>query len=105
MHIEAQSGPFSGVIEVEARGLSHFRTALGSLYESLSGEARLEFWSDEHSVILKGTGCGSIEVITKVTDGRAPWGASLTVKMRIDQSYLPGIIAEIDEVFGLTAKH
>jgi hypothetical protein len=99
--IEVQSGPFASVIEAEAQGLSHFRAALGSLHESLSGEARLEFWSSEHIVILTGNGRGKIEVITKVTDGRAPWSACLTVKMWIDQSYLPGIIAEIDEVFAV----
>jgi hypothetical protein len=101
MRIEVQSGPLSGAIEAEARDIPHFRTALGSLHESLSGEARLQFWCDEHSVVLKGNGRGRIEVVTTVTDGRAPWTACLTVKMWLDQSHLPAIIEDIGKVFAI----
>ncbi len=99
VRVEVRSGPFSGVIEAEARSISHFQTALRALHESMSGTARLEFWNEEHSITLKGNGLGGIEVIAEMTDGRAPWAACLTVRMRIDQSYLPAMIAEIGEVF------
>jgi hypothetical protein len=70
MRVEVRSGPFSVDIEAEARSISHFLAALRALHKSLSGEARLEFWNEAHSVILKGNGLGGIEVIIKVTDVR-----------------------------------
>lgn len=81
LRVEVRSGPFSVDIEAEARSISHFLAALRALHKSLSGEARLEFWNEAHSVILKGNGLGGIEVITKVTDGRSPWAACLTVEI------------------------
>ncbi len=99
VRVEIRSFPFSVEIEAEARGIVHFRAALVALHKTLSGEARLDFYMEEHSVILRGNGLGSIEIITRVTDGLVPRRACLTVEMWLNQSYLPAIIADIGEVF------
>ena len=97
--IEISSGSFSATVEAETRIDPIFRQALSKLHKTLSGEAILTCWSQEHSVTLTGNGVGRIDLIAKITDGRSPWSACLVVKMQLDQSYLPEIIAGIDRNF------
>jgi hypothetical protein len=97
--LEVSSGPFSVAIEAEARSYAAFCESLATLHKNLTGEARLEFWNEEHCLVLRGNGRGSIEVMLNVTDSRTPWFARLTVKMFLDQSYLPTIIHDIRESF------
>jgi hypothetical protein len=99
MRVEVRSTLFSVDIELVARSVAHFRATLVALHKTLTGEARLEFWNEEHSVVFRGYGHGGIEIITRVTDGLVPRRACLTVKMWINRSYLPAIIVEIGEVF------
>jgi hypothetical protein len=76
-----------------------FLSALSRLHGSMEGEARLEFWNEEHAIILKGSGNGRIEVDVRITDGRSPWRACLRISMVLDQSFLPGIISALNEEF------
>lgn len=93
------SGPFTAVTEADAKDFTAFREALASLHKNLFGEAVLDFWGVEDVMVLSGDGRGGITVHITVTDGRVPCAASLTVKMLVDQSYLPDIIQSIDRIF------
>jgi hypothetical protein len=64
----------------------------------MKGEARLTVWSEEHSLVLTAQGKGDLKLVVNITDGGMLRGR-LTVEMRLDQSYLPGIIREIDRYF------
>jgi hypothetical protein len=93
--IEVSTGPFSAVIEAEAWDYERFRDALFRLHETLAGEAELTFVEGGHSVTLTGDGRGGVEATVVVGDGRSPCHAFLTVKMALDQSYLPDLIDAI----------
>jgi hypothetical protein len=101
MSIEALSGPFSVRIESEASNLPAFRQSLQELYHTLTGSDRLTFWSAEHEVTLHGDGRGGVSVSARITDDRTPWSARLSIKMNLDQSYLPEFIRLIGMVFHL----
>jgi len=91
LRLEIASGSFSGTVEGEARIDPQFRQALKDIYKSLEGEAKLEFWSEQHSIVLTGTGLGHIRLLANLYGG-SPWHARLTVEMVLDQSYLPDLI-------------
>jgi len=38
-------------------------------------------------------------LVANITDGSTPWRGRLIVEMRLDQSYLPGIIEGIERYF------
>jgi len=97
--IEVSSGPFSVVTEAEAWDYGRFRDALVRIHETLVGEAELTFVEGGHSVTLKGDGDGKVRAKVVVTDGRGDWNAALTVKMLLDQSYLPDVIHTIRREF------
>jgi hypothetical protein len=50
-------------------------------------------------VVLTGDGRGGVEAAIKITDGRGPSCACLTIKMTFNQSYLPEIIRAIGRTF------
>ncbi len=97
--IEVSTGPFSAVIEAEAWDYERFRDALLRLYETLAGEAELTFVEGGHLVKLTGDGRGGIDVTVVVGDGRSPCCAFLTIRMILDQSYLPDAIHAIRREF------
>ena len=97
--IQLASGPFSAVIDAEAQNYGAFREALLRLHETLSGTARLEFWDEEHAITLTGDGRGGVDVVVKLTDSRTPWRSCLTIKIALDQSYLPAIIRAVGRNF------
>jgi hypothetical protein len=99
--MDIHSGPFSVSVEAFAQNYAVFLSALSRLRGSMEGEARLEFWNEEHAIILKGSGNGRIEVDVRITDGRSPWSACLRIIMALDQSFLPGIISALNEEFPL----
>ena len=97
--IQINSGPFSTYVEAPAQSYLNFRKALLNLHETLSGQARLEFWNQVHLIILTGEENGSIKLTVKIADSFSPSRAKLTVEMGLDQSYLPKIIAGLGQTF------
>jgi hypothetical protein len=97
--VNVNSGPFSVTVEAFAQNYVVFLRALSRLSGSMEGEAKLEFWNEEHAIVLKGSGDGTIELDARITDGRSPWSACLRIGMALDQSYLPGIISALKEEF------
>jgi hypothetical protein len=93
--IEVECGPFAVAVEVEARFEQHFRQSLVRMHETMKGEACLLAWSQEHSVVFSAKGRGDLTLVVNIADGSAPRRGRLTVEMRLDQSYLPGIIRDI----------
>jgi hypothetical protein len=97
--IEVATGPFSASIEAEGWNYKKFLDALHRLHETLVGEAKLTFVEGGHSVTLTGNGRGSIEVTIVVGDGHSPCHAFLTIRMILDQSYLPELIHAVRREF------
>jgi hypothetical protein len=97
--IEVSTGPFSAVIEAEAWDYKSFVEALLRLHETLAGEAELTFVEGGHSVTLTGDGRGGIEATIVIGDGRSPSHAFLTIKITLDQSYLPALVHTIRRGF------
>jgi hypothetical protein len=97
--IEVATGPFAASIEAEAWDYARFLAALHRLHETLEGEAELTFVEGGHSLTLTGNGRGGVEVVTVVGDGQSPCHAVLTIRMTLDQSYLPGIIESVRREF------
>lgn len=97
--IRVASGPFSAVIDAEAQNYQTFREALVRLHETLAGSARLEFWDEEHAITLAGNGRGGVDVVVNLTDSRTPWHSCLTIRIALDQSYLPAIIRAVGRNF------
>lgn len=96
--ISISSGPFSATVEAYGTNYAFFLRALRELDKTLSGEAKLTFWNEAHSITLSGGGKGDVELVVKITDG-LPAGAILTVPIHFDQSYLPEIIRAIELQF------
>ncbi len=97
--IEVATGPFSASIEAEAWDYGRFLDALHRLHETLVGEAELTFVEGGHSLTLTGNGRGGVEAVIVVGDGQSPCYAFLTIRMALDQSYLPGIIQTVRREF------
>ena len=97
--IEVATGPFSASIEAEAWDYRKFLDALHRLHETLVGEAELTFVEGGHSLTLTGNGRGGVEAVIMVGDGQSPCYAFLTIRMTLDQSYLPGIIQTVRREF------
>ena len=97
--VEIATGPFSATVEAEALDYKRFLDALRRIHESLAGEAELTFVEGGHSVTLTGNGRGSVVAMIVVGDGQSPGHAALTVRMTLDQSYLPDIIHAIQREF------
>jgi hypothetical protein len=97
--IEVASGPFSVSIEAEAWDYARFLEALRRLHETLAGDAKLTFVEGEHSVTVTGDGRGGVEAEIVVGDGQSPCNAVLSIRMTLDQSYLPDIIAAVQREF------
>src|SRR3990172_595608 len=97
--IDVATGPFSASIEAEAWDYRRFLDALHRLHETLVGEAELTFVEGGHSLTLTGNGRGGVEAVIVVGDGQSPCYAFLTIRMTLDQSYLPGIIQTVRREF------
>jgi hypothetical protein len=97
--IQIECGPFFVSVEGETRIDQQFRQSLERLHETMKGEALLTVWNEEHSLLLTGQGTGPIKLVANIIDGSGPRRGRLIVEMLLDQSYLPGIIAEIARYF------
>jgi hypothetical protein len=97
--VAISSGPFSVAIEAAAQNWALFLDAVSALHKSLSGEAKLQFWNEEHSITLSGDGRGRIAVEIEITDSSSPASARLVVGMTLDQSYLPTAISALKAEF------
>lgn len=97
--ISINSGQFTATVQAYARNLSHFVSSISRLHEALSGEAKLEFWMEEHSVVLSGNGKGQIKLEATITDGLNPPSARLELVLLFDQSYLPGWVSDMKVEF------
>ena len=97
--IEVATGPFSASIEAEAWEHKRFLEALLRLHETLVGEAELTFVGGGHSITLTGNGRGGVEARIVIGDGQSPCHAFLTVRMTLEQSYLPDVIHAVGREF------
>jgi hypothetical protein len=97
--IDVRAGPFQGSVLDETVGYGSFREQLDALYENLSGDAKLGSY-EGFELNLVGNGKGSIQVRVKVIGEHVPL-IQLAYDFFVDQSYLPGIIRQIDIEFPL----
>jgi hypothetical protein len=92
-------GEFQGVIPASLMNyeLRRFRTELATLYETLEGDAQL--YSLEGWIGLKfhGDGLGHVDVRGSLKD-EAGTGNELTFELVMDQTFLPTILSELDDV-------
>jgi len=99
VRIRVAGGAFSGGYEATIRthDLARFRGELADLHGRLSGTAT--FSCDENWLHLevKGDGRGHIDVRCEARDDPT-FGACLQYTIAIDQTYLPKVLAELDEV-------
>jgi hypothetical protein len=95
--VELVAGPFRGIIDAESYGgiaaLTRFHDALVQLYQSLSGEAVLD-WYENFSLRLVGDGRGHILVQVKAMAGPSI-ETRLTYEFGLDQTYLPEAIGSL----------
>ncbi len=99
--IDVQAGPFAGSVRDDTVGpYAAFRDQLTALYNGLSGTARLAS-AEGFSLVLTGDGRGGVSVSVAVTaDHVAP--IRLVFGFDIDQTYLPGIIRQLNATFPAT---
>ncbi len=95
--IVVSSGPFSATTEAYGQNYAAFLDAMRELNTKLSGEARLQFWNEAHSITFRGGGKGSLDITIEIKDG--PFGGTLVVPMHLDQSYMTEIIKQIAQHF------
>ncbi|MFC1853746.1 hypothetical protein ACFL27_26480 [candidate division CSSED10-310 bacterium] len=76
--------------------ISHFRIGAARLYQEISGEAELPCLEPELAVELKSQDLGHIEMIVNITPDSVSQAHRFI--FNIDQSYLPPLIADCDEI-------
>jgi len=83
--------------EFEDRDFLRFENELRTLYDKLSGTARLWPRDEQLTLTLQGNGLGRIEV-----NGSAwyvaCYGSKLEFEFEIDQSYLPAVLHQLSEI-------
>lgn len=97
--IDVSVGGFSGRVAAGLRieELRTFRGELENLHETLVGEARLKSMEGWIGLTCLGDGRGHVEVTGYVRD-EPGIGNELRFHLTIDQTFLPGIIAELHGV-------
>jgi hypothetical protein len=98
--VEFRVGQFSGTVGTLLRAdeLQSFRRQIHQQHTSLGGTAVLESLENWLTLRLRMTGSGGIEVDGELID-QPGYGNKLTFTMSaIDQSYLPRLLDELDEV-------
>ena len=98
---EAETGTFRGTVEnsLQIQEFQRFKEQLRSLYGDLSGTAALETLERWIRVVMKGDGLGHIATHVEVVDGLVE-GSSLEYWINLDQTYLPPLIRELEEICG-----
>lgn len=98
--VDFRVGQFSGTVGTLLRAdeLRSFRQQIHDQYTSLGGTAVLESMENWLTLRLRMTGTGSVEVDGELID-QPGIGNRLTFTMAaIDQSYLPRVLDELDEM-------
>jgi hypothetical protein len=101
--LDIKAGPFSGTLQITVDDwvYKHFSQQLALLNDRLSGSAQMGNPHDNIYMTFVGNGLGGIKVNIEVTSYSPP--VKLIFELEIDQTYLPAIIAGIDEEFGDSA--
>jgi hypothetical protein len=99
--IDVKAGPFSGTLQimVDDGVYSRLSQQLVILYDGLCGSAYMGNPHDNIYLEFSGNGLGHVLVNVEVISRYAPL-VKLIFELEIDQTYLPGIITSIDELFG-----
>jgi hypothetical protein len=95
--IAARAGPFHGAVRDDTVHYEPFREQLGMLYKDLSGSAKLGSY-EGFELNLIGGGTGGIEGRVRIIGEQVPL-IQLSFEFFIDQSYLPGIMDQLDIEF------
>jgi len=102
--VDLVAGPFRGsVLDETADGYERFHRELVALYETLSGTAQLTSLEGHFSLVLTALPQGAISVTVAAVGSYVP-RIRLEFEFEIDQTYLPSIIARIEQTF-LDEKH
>ena len=92
------SGQFSA--QLQSHDFIYFRDALKKLFNTLIGQAKFETIEGQIEIIFMGNGRGGISVTGCAMDSPG-CGNSLDFNFNIDQSYIPNIICELDEIISM----
>jgi hypothetical protein len=97
--LEVAAGAFRGAFSSTIRNedLERFRRQLTPLYEHLSGTATLEALEGWLCLDLSGDGRGHLEAKAQLCDQPVS-GNSLEFRLYLDQTNLPALIRQLDEV-------
>jgi hypothetical protein len=98
--IDFAAGQFSGTVSASLRAeeLQAFRDGLEKLYATLQGEALLESMEEWLTLRVTATSSGRLYVTGRLTDRPGDGNQLLFDIDSLDQSYLPAILENLDEV-------
>jgi hypothetical protein len=97
--VEVAAGAFRGAFggTIRNEDLERFRDQLAPLHEALSGTATLEAPEGWLCLDLSGDGRGHLEAKGQLCDDPIS-GNSLEFRIHLDQTHLPTIIRDVDEI-------
>ncbi len=97
--VEVHIGGFEAhvIAEIRTDELRNFRDELALLYENLEGDARLYVLQNWVDLTFHGDGLGHIHMRGTITDNPGI-GNVLKFELRIDQTFLPEIILQLDNM-------
>jgi hypothetical protein len=97
--VEVAAGAFRGAFgrTIRNEDLERFRCRLVQLYEELSGTATLETLEGWLCLDVVGDGRGHLEAKGLLCDDPV-YGHSLEFRLYLDQTYLPALIRQLEEV-------
>jgi hypothetical protein len=92
-------GPWSGRYAAQFHGtdFSSFATESKQLISTLDGVAGMSSLDGYLNLTLTGDGLGHVAVAGSAWD-RPGWGSHLEISFEIDQTYLPDLLASVEEV-------
>jgi len=99
VEVEVRTGAFRGkyVADLRVEEFETFRTQLDALYRSLKGEAALNSMEGWVSVRLAADRLGHLNAECEVRDLPGT-GSRLLFTLDLDQSFIPAIVAALDDV-------
>ncbi|WP_420580849.1 WapI family immunity protein [Reichenbachiella sp.] len=97
--VELKSGAFSGNFNGEfmVDDFKSFSQQLQNLYKTLKGTANFNCLEDYVNIVVTGDGIGHLSAKCVVTDSPFPLN-SLQFELEFDQTYLPNIINDLDQI-------
>ncbi len=102
VHVDLVTGPFTGsyVASWRAEFIPPFRAQLEELYRTLEGTATLvPDWERSLTITLTGDGRGHVAISGKACPDIGARGPELSFWLpAIDQTYLPDLIASVNEI-------